>query len=431
MNFLDLVKAKRDGREHTRQEIDFIIDKVMEASVDEKQVVAWLMAVCCKGMTVDETTALTWAMARSGTMLDFSGQQRPVVDKHSTGGVGDKTTLILVPLLAACGVLVPKLSGRALEHTGGTLDKLESIPGCGVDLTMDQFTRQVNACGGAIASPTRDIVPADAKLYALRNATATVDSVFLGTGSVMSKKIAGGANFILLDVKTGNGAFMDTLARARAIARMMIAVGQRLGRTTKAVITNMNQPLGHAVGNALEITEVIEILNGAGPADLRKLCLFLGSLTLVEVGLAADAAKGQKLLQTALNSGAALDKFKQLVSAQGGDERAIDRPSLLPQSKVVLPIVWQSASGWVQAIDTKKVALAAKQLASGVDGAAANGVIFKPKVGARIDKGDVVAVVHGSSQQDCDAAVQQLAASVSASSSSVRRPQLIIEVLKQ
>jgi pyrimidine-nucleoside phosphorylase len=431
--FLDLVNAKRLGHAHTGDEIDFIVKSVMNGSVDDCVVTAWLMAACCNGMTVEETTALTAGMAHSGTVLDFKNETRPVVDKHSTGGVGDKTTLVLVPLLAACGAMVPKLSGRALEHTGGTLDKLEAIPDFTSELSMDRFVAQVREIGAAIASPTADLAPADAKLYSLRNRTGTVDSVHIGTGSVMCKKIAGGASFILLDVKCGNGAFMQTKKRAREIATMMIAVGRALERKTKAVITNMDQPLGNAVGNALEVAEAIEVLSGGGPADLKELCLVLGALTLISTNLARGEHDARQKLGEALKSGAALTKFRQMVVAQGGDPRVIDNPSLLPQAayRSIIRLPNPRGQWWVKTIDAKEIGLIAKQLAaqSGSEHASA-GVVLHAKVGKRLREGDKLATIYGACAEDCESKAARLLQAFHFSEWTVRKPRLVLDVVE-
>jgi pyrimidine-nucleoside phosphorylase len=386
-------------------------------------------------MTVDETTALTLAMARSGTMLKFDDEAQIVVDKHSTGGVGDKTSLVLVPLLACFPQLrVPKLSGRGLVHTGGTLDKLEAIPGLRVDLTADEFRRQVIRCGLAIASPTTDIVPADAVLYGLRNETGTVDSVHLGTASVMSKKIAGGAEFIVLDVKCGNGAFMQTLERAREIAAMMVAVGKKLGKQVKAVISSMDQPLGHAIGNCLELKEALEVLRGHGPPDLKELCLQLGAVTLVSVGLAAKDAEARGKLNDHLSSGRALAMFRVMAAAQLGDVSTIDDPNRLPWSNTYATSAWGPDQDglWVAGIDTLKLGLVAKELAGSEpnsNGQKANGLIFRPKIGDRVAMGCSIASAHGNRVEDCLHALSQVSAAITLSREPVTAPSLIIEVL--
>ncbi len=326
-----LIADKRGGKAHSQADIAFILCGLQSGAIKDYQLTAWLMAVYLKGMTIDEIAALTDGMSRSGAVLDLSAIGPVVCDKHSTGGVGDKTTLVLVPLLAAAGLPMAKLSGRGLAHTGGTLDKLEAIPGFNVNLSEQGFVQQVQAIGAAIGSTTADFAPADGKLYGLRNETATIDSVALGSASVMSKKLAAGANLIILDVKCGRGAFMETRERADEIAHTMVEIGKRLGKQVVAVITNRDQPLGFAVGHALEVAEAIETLGGKGPADLRQLCLYLGAIALVGSGKCAGESEAQALLAQLLDNGEALEKFRQIIVYQGGDPAVIDDPERLPQ----------------------------------------------------------------------------------------------------
>ena len=325
-----LIAKKRDGGRHSREELEYLVGAFTGGQITEPQMAAWLMAAYLRGLDSEETGHLTEAMVASGDIVDLSGVEGVSVDKHSTGGVGDKATLVVVPLAAAVGVKVPKLSGRALGHTGGTLDKLESIPGFRLMLTADEFIRQLNKVGAVIAAQTTALVPADKKMYALRDHTATVASIPLIAASIISKKVAGGAKNILIDVKAGTGAFMPTIAQARELGAALTAVGENLGLAVRCVITDMNQPLGRAVGNALEVREAIECLAGGGPDDLRELSIHLAASMVEMAGLADDMSDAANKVTISLDSGAALRKFKELVEAQGGDSNVVEEPGLLP-----------------------------------------------------------------------------------------------------
>jgi len=399
MRMVDVIRKKRSGAELSREEIRFVVEGVVSGAIPDYQTSAWLMAVCFAGMSDRETAELTLAMADSGDRVDLSAIRGVKVDKHSTGGVGDKATLILGPMVAACGVPVAKMSGRGLGHTGGTIDKLEAIPGFRTELDRERFFAQVNEIGVSVIGQSGNIAPADKKLYALRDVTGTVESIPLIASSVMSKKIAAGADAILLDVKFGSGAFMKTPEDARALARAMVAIGREVGRRTVAAITDMDQPLGRAVGNALEVREAIGVLRGEGPDDLRELCLELGGHMLVLGGQAEDAAGARRRLEAALASGAALEKFTALVKAQGGDPAVAERPeSLLPQAKLRLPVA-AAADGYVHGIDAESVGLAAMRLGAGraakddaIDYAV--GVELVRKRGERVRAGDTLAYLH-------------------------------------
>src|SRR5438874_2078301 len=392
MTALELLRDKRDGRAHSDEAIGFLIRGAANGSIPDYQLAAWLMAVRLRGMTDPETTALTIAMAASGRQLDLSSIPGRKVDKHSTGGVGDKATLVVAPLVAAAGVPVAKISGRALGHSGGTLDKLEAIPGFQVDLPVDRFIEQVRRIGIAIAGQTADMVPADRVLYALRDASATVDSVPLIASSVMSKKLAAGADAILLDVKAGRGAFIATLPEAEALARALVTLGTQANRETVAYITDMEQPLGRAVGNALEVKEAIETLAGRGPAELEALSLRLGAEMLRLAGVPRVE------LHRLLVRGDALRKFAELVRAQGGDPRVVDDPNLLPQAPVQRPVL-ATAGGYVAVADALEIALAGKALGAGRDRKDAPidlavGIVLEKKIGDPVARAEALAVIH-------------------------------------
>jgi len=394
MRVYDIIAAKRDGRELTPDEIGSMISGYTAGDIPDYQMSAWLMAICIRGMTDDETLALTQAMVASGEVLDLSSIPGVKIDKHSTGGVGDKTTLVLVPLLAAAGLKVAKMSGRSLGHTGGTIDKLESIPGMSLSLDRSRFLEQVRGIGMAISAQTDSLAPADRKIYALRDATATVESVPLIAASVMSKKIAAGADVILLDVKCGSGAFMKNLRAARELARTMTWIGERSGRRVAAAITDMDQPLGMAIGNSLEVGEAIETLSGGGPRDLRELCLGLGALGM-STALGASRAEAEEHLASLLASGAAREKLARLITAQGGDARVIDDPSILPQAQRRVQVAAED-SGYVVSVDAEALGTAAMMLGAGrmkkddaVDPSA--GIILRKKVGDAAARGEVLA----------------------------------------
>lgn len=392
-----IIKKKRDGERLSPEEISCFIKKYVAGEIPDYQVAAWLMAVYIRGLNAAETVAFTEALVRSGERVDLSDIAGIKVDKHSTGGVGDKTTLVLVPLLAATGAKVAKMSGRGLGHTGGTIDKLESIPGFKTALGPAEFVSQVNRVGVAVVAQTEAVVPADKKLYALRDVTATVDSIPLIAASIMSKKLACGADAIVLDVKTGSGAFVQDLGTARELARLMVAIGKRAGRRVAALITDMDQPLGYAVGNAVEVAEAVETLKGRGPLDITELCLELGTRMLMLAGLAANAAAARARLEEMLWDGRALAKFKEWVAAQGGDPRVADDPGILPQAPQKIPVLSPRA-GYVVQINALGVGEAARVLGAGrarkedaVDPAV--GVVLAAKVGTEVEAGEPLAYV--------------------------------------
>ncbi|MGQ0548840.1 MAG: thymidine phosphorylase [Armatimonadota bacterium] len=414
MRAYDIILKKRNGGTLDAAEIEGLIGGFVDGTIPDYQMAAFLMAVYFRGMSPEETTALTSAMVASGATLDLGPLAARTVDKHSSGGVGDKTSLVLVPLVASAGVPVPKLSGRGLGHTGGTLDKLESIPGFRTALDEAEFIAQIEQIGCAIAGQTARLVPADAKLYALRDVTATVDSIPLIAASIMSKKLAAGAGAILLDVKCGRGAFMHSEAQARALAEAMVAIGRALGRRTLAVISAMEHPLGRAVGNALEVAEAVATLRGEGPKDLEDLCLTLGGWMLVLGDKARSAEDGAVELRRRLRSGEAMVKFSTMVEAQGGDVAAVWDPSRLPRAAVRVPVP-SPASGVVTGIDGAAVGMAAMRLGAGratkgdaIDSAV--GVVLERSLGAVVEVGESLAVVHAQTASAAERAASEVAA---------------------
>jgi len=415
MNALDLIVAKRDGGAHGRPAIEWLIRGVVDGTIPDYQLAAWLMAVVWRGMTDEETAHLTDAMARSGRVLDLSGLRSLAVDKHSTGGVGDKTSLVVGPLASATGLTVAKMSGRGLGHTGGTLDKLESIPGLTVDLDAERFMAQARSVGLVIAGQTADLAPADKRLYALRDVTGTVPSLPLIAASIMSKKLAAGAEAIALDVKVGAGAFLPTEPEARALAETMVALGRHAGRRVAAVLTRMDQPLGRAVGNALEVREAVDTLKGEGPADFHQLCLVVAGLMHVVAGNAGHAEHMHGELLRAIASGQALEKLAAMVRAQGGDPAVVEHPErVLPAAPIVHPVT-APRGGWVAGIDARAVGEAAVLLGAGrrqkdepVDPAV--GVVLRAKAGDRVDAGVVLADVHARDEAAATAAASRVLA---------------------
>lgn len=412
MRSVDLIRKKRDGEELTAEEIQFLINGYTAGEIPEYQMSAFAMAVYFQGMSKRETADLTMAMVHSGDQVDLRAIHGVKVDKHSTGGVGDTTTLVLAPLVAACGAPVAKMSGRGLGHTGGTLDKLESIPGFHVALTREEFARNVNEIGVAVISQTGNLVPADKKLYGLRDVTATVDSIPLIASSIMSKKLAAGSNAIVLDVKTGSGAFMVDYNDAKRLAQEMVDIGTHLGRRTVAVLTDMDQPLGYAVGNALEVREAIDTLRGEGPADLEELCLTLGSHMLVLAQAAGTIEEARGKLEKAIMSGAALAKFKEFIAAQGGDPTVADHPERLPQARKIVPLTAETA-GYLHQVVALDVGESAMLLGAGRETKEsvidlAVGVLLKKKVGDRVEAGELLAELHVDREERLEEAYQLL-----------------------
>lgn len=432
MRMVDLIAKKRDGQALTKEEIEWIIRGYTNGDIPDYQMSALAMAVYFRGMTDEETAVLTMAMVHSGEVIDLSGIRGMKVDKHSTGGVGDTTTLVLGPLVASVGVPVAKMSGRGLGHTGGTIDKLESVPGFHVEISKDEFLRLVNENKIAIIGQTGDLTPADKKLYALRDVTATVNSIPLIASSIMSKKIAAGADAIVLDVKTGAGAFMKELDRARELARAMVDIGKRVGRQTMAVISDMSQPLGYAVGNALEVKEAIATLKGNGPRDLTELCLTLGSHMVYLAEKASSLDEARRLLEEAMHDGSAIAAFKTFLAAQGGDPSVVDDPDKLPQAAYTFDVA-ASEDGYVAEIVADEIGTAAMWLGAGrakkedeID--LAVGIVLHKKVGDRVRKGEALATIH-SNRQDVRTVEEKLATAIRISPQPVAPPPLIYETI--
>lgn len=401
MRAYDVIAKKRDGRELSAGELRFLVDGFIAGQVADHQMSAFLMAVRIRGLTHAEAFALTEAMADSGERLDLSSLS-PTVDKHSTGGVGDKTTLVAAPLAAAAGLTVAKLSGRGLGHSGGTVDKLESIPGMQVELTREQFLRQAAEVGLVVASATADLAPADKRIYALRDVTATVDSIGLIAASIMSKKLAGGAQAIVLDVKCGDGAFMNSHEQARELAELMVAIGRRAGRRMAALISYMDEPLGRAVGNACEVAEAIETLRGEGPADLRELCLELAGRMIALGGAARNPEEGRAVAEEALASRAGLRKLREMVAAQGGQVECLDQPDRLPVAAAKAD-VRLAESGYVRRVRGLQVGKAAMVAGAGREAAHSSvdhgaGVYLYKRRGDLVGENEVAATVWASTE---------------------------------
>lgn len=398
MQTVDLIIKKKNGSEFNEQEITYLINSYVAGDIPDYQMSGLLMAICFRGMSASEQYFFTKAMLLTGEQIDLSGLGGIKVDKHSTGGVGDKTTLVVGPILAACGLKFAKMSGRGLGHTGGTLDKLEAIPGFRINISSEEFFRQVTNISIAVIGQTAEIAVADKKLYALRDVTGTVDSVGLIASSIMSKKLASGADYILLDVKVGSGAFMKDIGEARVLARSMVDIGKAFGKTTTAVLTNMNEPLGEAVGNALEVIEAVEMLKGRGPDDFKTLCYELSSTLLVMTKLAKTYGEARNMVKKCVESGAALEKFQDLVRYQGGNAAVVHDYRLLPMAKYQINV--ESADeGYISCVDALAVGHAAMELGAGrktkddiIDPAV--GLIIKGKVGCHIRAGDALAVIH-------------------------------------
>lgn len=402
MRMYDLIMKKRNGGTLSRDEIFFMIEGYTKGNIPDYQMSAMMMAIYFNGMNEKETAALTMAMAESGDQLDLSGIQGIKVDKHSTGGVGDKTSLALTPMVSACGVKIAKMSGRGLGHTGGTIDKLESFQGFSTSLSEEAFIDQVNRIGISIIGQTKNLAPADKKLYALRDVTATVDNMSLIASSIMSKKLAAGADAIVLDVKTGSGAFMKEEADAMLLAGEMMTIGKNAGRKMMAVISDMDQPLGNAVGNALEVKEAIETLKGHGPADFTELCMTLGSCMLMVAEIAENEQQAREMLREAVDSGKALDKLAELVEAQGGDKRMVYETDLLPKASSITPLLSEK-DGYVEKIQCDEVGICSLILGGGRETKESAidlsvGIVLTKKVGSHVKAGEPLAYIHSNEE---------------------------------
>jgi len=435
MRTVDLIHRKRDGEELTSEEITCLINGYVGNEIPDYQVAAFLMAVFHSGMTDREVSAMTEAMIRSGETVDLSSIPGIKVDKHSTGGGGDKTSLIAAPLAASAGVVVPMISGRGLGHTGGTLDKLESIPGFRTDLTIDEFRELLSKHGLAFIGQTAEIAPADGKLYALRDATATVESIPLIASSIMSKKLAVGLDALVLDVKVGSGAFMKRQVEARRLAQMMVGIGRRMDKRVQALITDMNQPLGYAVGNALEVMEVSQTLQNAGPTDLTRISLELAARMIYLGKVAPTLEEAREVAQQKLLDGSGYRKFKDVIQAQGGNPQVLDRFDLLPNATGVREITSPRA-GYVSAIAAEDIGLASAMIGAGRDTKEdtidpAVGVILEVKVGQKVDAGGVLCRLYYTGEEHVEDASQQIEDAFRISAQAPEERELILEVVSQ
>lgn len=411
MRMYDIIAKKRDGGTLTRAEIAFAVNGYVDGSVPDYQMSALLMAIYLRGMTDAETAELTDVMAHSGDMVDLSAIQGIKADKHSTGGVGDKTTLVIAPIVAACGVKIAKMSGRGLGHTGGTIDKMESVPGTRTSLTQEEFFKQVNKIGISVIGQSGKIAVADKKLYALRDVTATVDNMSLIASSIMSKKLAAGADAIVLDVKTGSGAFMKSREDAFALAEEMVKIGKNAGRKTIAIISDMDQPLGRAVGNALEVKEAIATLRGEGPEDFKELCMVLGSRMLLAGSKAESVEEARNMLTNVIRDGSALRKLEQFVEAQGGDPAAVTDPELLPKASMVVPVC-ADRDGFVEKIACEDIGICSLLLGGGRETKESEidlsvGILLEKKKGDAVKKGEVLGYLHANDEKRLEAAKEK------------------------
>lgn len=434
MRMIDIIEKKRDGYELTTEEIQFFIKGYTDGTIPDYQASALLMAIYFQGMNHRERKDLTMSMVHSGDQVDLSKIEGIKVDKHSTGGVGDTTTLVLGPLVASVGVPVAKMSGRGLGHTGGTIDKLESFPGFHVELTKDEFIQLVNEQKIAVVGQSGNLTPADKKLYALRDVTGTVNSIPLIASSIMSKKIAAGADCIVLDVKVGSGAFMKNVADAKELAETMVEIGNSVGRKTMAVISDMDQPLGFAIGNALEVKEAIATLKGTGPQDLTELCLTLGSQMVYLAKKAESVDEARQMLISAIQSGKALEKMKSFITSQGGDATCIDDLEKLPQAKYKIELP-AKASGWIEKMMADKIGLAAMQLGAGRETKESKidlavGIVLNKQVGDPIEQGESILTIYSNSE-NIEEVKNLLYHSIKISHSKISPPPLIHEIISK
>lgn len=433
MRMYDLIMKKRSGNSLSDDEIVFMVDGYTRGVIPDYQMSAMLMAVYFVGMTETETVSLTMAMAHSGDMLDLSAIHGIKVDKHSTGGVGDKTSLVLTPMVAALGIPVAKMSGRGLGHTGGTIDKLESFNGFSTAITKEQFIENVNKVGIAIMGQTADLAPADKKLYALRDVTATVDIMPLIASSIMSKKLAAGADAIVLDVKTGSGAFMKSEEDAYALAKEMVTIGNNAGRTTAAVISDMNQPLGYAIGNALEVREAIQTLKGKGPEDLMLLCITLGSYMLLAAKKTESVEQAEDMLRGTIEDGSALKKMAEFIAAQGGDQAAVFNPELLPVATIIKDIP-SPVSGYVVHIECVEIGICSLLLGGGRETKESKidlsvGLVLHKKVGDYVEKGESLAYIHANDEAKMKLAIDRFLKAYRFSDTNIEKSGLIKNII--
>ena len=433
MRMYDIIMKKRNGRKLSKEEIDFFVDGFQNGTIPDYQVSALMMAIYFNKMDKEETLNLTMAMMHSGEVLDLSHIPGIKADKHSTGGVGDKTSLSLIPIVTSCGLKVAKMSGRGLGHTGGTIDKLESFPGFSTDISTEEFERNIENVGFSIMGQTKDLAPADKKLYALRDVTATVDNVSLIASSIMSKKLAAGADAIVLDVKTGSGAFMKTLEDSESLAREMVDIGNNAGRKTIAVISDMDEPLGLAVGNALEVKEAIETLKGNGPADFTELVYTLAEKMLIAGGICDTEEKAKEKIKEAISSGKALKKLAEFVKAQGGDERYVFNTELLPKAEIIEEVKAPKA-GYIEKIICDEVGICSMILGGGRERKEdiidlSVGIVFKHKTGEYVNKGDVVLEIHANDRNKLKTAKERLIKAISYSDEKVPKKIIIKKVI--
>jgi len=433
MKIVDLIKKKRDGFVHTHEELEFIVNGTVSGEIKDYQISAWLMAAFIQGLDIEETTYLTKLVAFSGETLDLSSVNGIKVDKHSTGGVGDKVTLVLAPLVASADVVVAKLSGRGLGHTGGTVDKLEAIPNFQTSLAIDDFLSQLREIGVSVIGQTQNLTPADKIFYAIRDVTGTVDSLPLITVSVISKKIAAGADVILIDVKYGSGAFMKTFEDARKLSEMMVAVGKNLGKSIITAISNMEQPLGHCIGHTLEVIESIETLKGKGPKDLTEICLKYGALLLMKADRVKTMEEGMELLKENMLNGKAIDKFREFVKAQGGDVNIIENYELMPQAKNIIEVI-SDESGFVHDLVALSIAESSKVLGAGrvkkddiID--LGVGIKLNAKIGDFVNKGDVLAYIYANDMTNIETSVNLAKSAFKFSSEKPEEIPLIREII--
>ena len=436
MHYTELIEKKRDGFTHTKEEIEFIIRGVTDGSMPDYQLTAWMMAVCFRGMTDEETAYLTDAMMHSGDVVDLSDLEGVKVDKHSTGGVGDTTTLIVAPLVAACGGTVAKVSGRGLAHSGGTLDKLESVPGVSVEKSLDEFKRIVRKTCLCVIGQSGNLDPADKRMYALRDVSGTVPSIPLIASSIMSKKLASGAEAIVLDVKTGGGAFMRTVDEARKLASLMVKIGRHLGRNTVAVITDMDRPLGTAVGNGLEMREAIEGLTGKIPYNdpLMQVSFVLAGRLLMLSNIASTQEDAEIMLKKAVEDGSGFTRLRSMLEEMGGDVRYVDDPNLLVRTKRIVPI-YKDCTGYIKKLDAKSIGLAALLLGAGREKAGdtvdpAVGILMKKRCGDRIEKDEPIAYMYVNDETNLDEAVSKLVNAVSVADEKPEDEALVYDIIE-